>query len=259
MTRALTASLTACLVTLAACWAPPADAKSPPQHLVLNGNKVRVNWNDGDSFKVLDGPDKGLKARLVGFNTLESYGPVHFWGAFHAYELYDIAKASQKLAKSQVWECQTQGDRDGYGRALVVCPEFAKQVVAKGLAHVFVVAGEAPEGLLERQLEAQRDQRGMWAKGVPSEIVTSIHSTSEDGGKGATAYNRACDTRTGLALPFEHATDFQPCDAWCRGASCMVYVPFEVRYGKDRPECLRRGRDNRLVLPPHLRAPLEGH
>jgi hypothetical protein len=48
--------------------------------IVLNGEKVQVNWTDGDSFKIKEGKFKGAGTRLQGFNTLEAYGPVHRWG-----------------------------------------------------------------------------------------------------------------------------------------------------------------------------------
>ena len=78
-----------------------------------------------------------------------------------------------------------------------------------------------------------------------------IHSTLEDRGK-AKSYNRVCDTRTGASTAIDHAAAFEPCDGWCHGGSCMVYVPFEVRYGDKRPECAKRGRDNRFALPDHI-------
>jgi hypothetical protein len=38
----------------------------------------------------------------------------------------------------------------------------------------------------------------------------------------------------------------------------MIYIPYERRYGRrdrDRPACLRRGRETRMTAPRHLRAP----
>ena len=64
----------------------------PASQVFLNGVPTPVFFNDGDSFRILEGPLKGTKARLAGFNTLESYGPVHQWGGWHAKELYAIAK-----------------------------------------------------------------------------------------------------------------------------------------------------------------------
>ncbi|MEE2780038.1 MAG: hypothetical protein VYE15_05925 [Myxococcota bacterium] len=278
-----------------------ASARGGSQHVVLNGERVAVNWSDGDSFRVLRGTRKGQSARLMGYNTLESYGPVHFWGGFHGYQLYDVAKKGTEFARSQEWDCQTQGDQDHYGRILVNCPELTKAMVREGFAHVFsvyapgerdlnlevlraqidtgrslVAKGKEAAGLgkleeasatteklqnrqqveeqLRLQLEAQNHRRGIWRWGIPSHIVTSTHSTDEDG-KRDKAYNRVCDTRTGNSWKVEHQLALSPCDAWCYGGSCMIYVPFQQRYGKKRPECLRRGKANRLQVPPHLGNP----
>lgn len=56
--------------------------------IILNGKPVPVHFNDGDSFRVLAGEFKDAKARLFGYNTLESYGAVHQWGTWDAHELY---------------------------------------------------------------------------------------------------------------------------------------------------------------------------
>ncbi len=231
----------------------PAQAKkkSVPQYVELDGQRERVNWNDGDSFRITKGVKKGVKARLMGYNALESYGPVHFWGAFHAYELYDVTKAATKAAKATEWVCTSDGDVDGYGRILVDCPKLREKMIRDGLAHIFAFEDTADPKLVAMQLEAQNERRGMWAKGIPTHIVTSIHSTDEKPSE-AKSYNRVCDTRTGASFVVEHSAAFKPCDGWCHGGSCMVYVPFEVRYGDQRPECARRGRDNRMALPEHI-------
>ena len=65
--------------------------KDTRQWVFLDGLKTRVVWNDGDSFRVIRGPHNEMRARMAGYNTLESYGPVHFWGSQHAYEFYDNA------------------------------------------------------------------------------------------------------------------------------------------------------------------------
>lgn len=230
--------------------------KTPPQFLYLDGAKERVFWNDGDSFRVLDGPRKGTKARLAGYNTLESYGPVHFWGGFHAYELYHLAKKGMKLARSKTWECRSLGTADGYGRIIVECPELRRDILAQGYAHVFAVGSDPDPELVAIQLKAQDERKGIWAKGIPAQIVTSIHSTLENPGK-PEAYNRVCDTRTGKSWTVKHKVAFKPCDAFCRGGSCMVYVPFKERFGDKRPACTKTQGDlNRLVLPSHLGDPM---
>ena len=132
-------------------------------------------------------------------------------------------------------------------------------MVAKGLAHVFAVSGNPDPKLLAVQIQAQNNRLGMWERTIPSKIVTSIHSAAEtdkEGNKLIQPYNRVCDTRTGRSWKVKHNTVFRPCDSWCSGGSCMVYVPFERRYGKKRPECLRNGRENKLVLPAHLGDPM---
>ena len=244
--------------------APPVEAKRSKKKkkdtsmwVMLDGRKTRVIWNDGDSFRVIRGPHKEMRARLAGYNTLESYGPVHFWGPYHGYDLYDNAKAGTELAKSKVWECQTKDGGGGYGRTLVECPELMAEMLAKGHAHVFAVGGPADPKLVEIQLEAQKNRKGMWKHTIPSTIVTSIHSITEKAGeKDAEVYNRVCDTRTGKSWKVKHKKEFSTCDAWCHGGSCMLFVPFEERYGKKKPECMRKGKLNRLVLPPHLKNPM---
>ena len=249
------------------CLAAPSQAKrrgtakkgkkDTRQWVILDGRKTRVVWNDGDSFRVIRGPHNEMRARLAGYNTLESYGPVHFWGPYHGYDLYDNAKEATVLAKSKVWNCKIQEGSGGYGRALVKCPDLVEAMLTQGLAHVFAVGGKADPKLLAFQREAQNFRRGMWKRSIPSTIVTSIHSTSEkEDEEDKEVYNRVCDTRTGQSWVTKHSVRFEPCDAWCHGGSCMVYVPFELRYGDKRPECLRKGRQNRLGLPPHLRNPM---
>jgi endonuclease YncB( thermonuclease family) len=254
--------LIACIVLVLGCLeSPTADAKrkkSRPQFVELDGLKTRVVWNDGDSFRVIRGRNKEMRARIVAYNTLESYGPVHFWGDFDGWQLYDIAKKGTEMAKGTVWRCESVGDADGYGRRLVSCPDLTDAILRAGLAHVFAIGAPADPAHLEAQREAQNERRGIWRGGIPATIVTSIHSTSEDTeSEDPKAYNRACDTRTGRAYKVEHKAHFDPCDAWCHGASCMLYVPFKLRYGAKRPACLREGKLNRLVLPENLHNPLQ--
>ena len=65
----------------------------------------------------------------------------------------------------------------------VRCPEAAKALISAGLAHVFVVGGEANPALLAAQAEAVAARRGMWAQGVPAGRITSLHSADEAGRK----------------------------------------------------------------------------
>ncbi|MCB9730248.1 MAG: hypothetical protein H6744_18310 [Deltaproteobacteria bacterium] len=258
----LTLALLACAVVLVACAGPGRKHKHPkgrsePQYISLDGRRTRVLWNDGDSFRVLEGPERDMKARLAGYNTLESYGPVHFWGAFHGYQLYDEAKGGQHLARSREWECRTLPGTGGYKRALIQCPELTKEIIAEGLAHVFHVGdGDPDPELMRLQLQAQRERKGIWAKGIPEWVVTSIHSYGEGGDK-RKGYNRVCSTRTGKSAVIEHTAVFETCDAFCWGGSCMIYAPFDVRYGSQaKPDCLHNRPPNKMTAPPHLGFPM---
>jgi len=238
------------------------DRESKKQTILLDGEIERVNWNDGDSFRILKGKREGQKARLVGYNTLESYGPVHFWGEFHGWDLYHIHKKATALAKSETWECTSDGKADGYGRILVTCPELRKRLITEGLAHVYAYKEEPDPELVALQLEAQNERRGMWQKGIPRGIVTSVHSIDEKGGDDddgprTTSYNRVCDTRTGKTFTIEHTAVYKPCDVFCYAGSCLLYIPFDVRYGAKRPECAKgdAGEQNRMDALPHLHQP----
>ena len=63
--------------------------------IVLRGKGIPVLWNDGDTFILLAGPFKGKTARLVGYNTLESYGPVHRWGEWTPEALHHLAYSAR--------------------------------------------------------------------------------------------------------------------------------------------------------------------
>jgi endonuclease YncB( thermonuclease family) len=88
------------IVGLAAAGAPEIEANGA---VVLDGVKVAVHWDDGDTFTVVG---KGTKARLDGFNTLESYGAVHRFGPGED-ALYDLVKKAGKVAMESVWNCTT--------------------------------------------------------------------------------------------------------------------------------------------------------
>lgn len=207
--------------------------------ITLDGERMRVRWSDGDSFKFLDGPHKGAGVRLGRYNTLESYGPAHRWGDWTADELYKLAKSSRYLAAQQVWSCTTAGDKDGYGRLLVDCPDVATAMVEAGHAHIFYLEGEPPEQLLKAQRKARKKKRGMWAKGTPDMIVTSLHSADEK--EDGNAYNRHVDAHTGISTVREHSEVYATCQEVCDGGetgSCMIYVPFKIRY-RNKPDCLK--------------------
>lgn len=204
--------------------------------VLLNGEETKVRWSDGDSFKFKSGPYEGAGVRITGFNTLESYGPVHRWGSWTGAELYEIASSSKNYAASGVWKCSTSGDKDGYGRVLVDCPGAATALIRVGHAHAFSMEGPSSKAFLQAQRQAQRAGRGIWAKGVPTTLVTSLHSVEEGSG-----YNRHVDPASGASTVRNHEETYEVCTEVCEGGeggSCMLYVPFSQRY-RNKPDCLR--------------------
>ena len=192
-----------------------AEAKEPRTKVILNGKLVPVTFNDGDSFRVLSGSYNGAKARLAGYNTLESYGAVHSWGTWTAKELYVIAKMATLFARRGTWECTSDGKLDTYGRMLVVCPELRAELVRLGMAHVMSI-DDAPGDaeLLKLQKEAQDARRGIWAHGVPAFILTSLHSREEDvDGKGT--YNRLISTDDAHSVKWRHDNKYEECSKVC--------------------------------------------
>lgn len=220
---------------------PSADEHDADGSIVLNGERTKVHWSDGDSFDFKSGPYEGQGTRLVGFNTLEAYGPVHRWGSWTREELYEIAKAGAAFAAKEEWECTTQGEPDAYGRVLVDCPKLAREMALEGVGLAYAVRGKPAPRVLDAMHQAQRAKRGMWKKGVPDTILTALHSRDEPGSeKYATAANRVLDTHTGETRLQKHMDSYQECEEVCDGDSCMVYVPFERRY-KNQPNCLVGG------------------
>jgi len=234
------------LLAILLCAAPLASRAAAKRHglpgrILLDGQPTEVRWTDGDSFKVDSGPLKGFGTRLSGYNTLEAFGPVHRIAGMGPVQLEQIAASSAALLAQGTWSCRTEGKRDGYGRALVDCPDAAAALVRAGHAMVYAVDARPDPALLEVQREAQAAARGMWAGGVPPEIVTSLHSAGEKDLKGKAPYDRLCDTRTGATRVRQHRSSYRTCQEVCVGEgplrSCMVYVPFERRYN-NRPDCL---------------------
>lgn len=236
------------LVLLVASSALAKEKKSKPKghsakgSILLNDEQVLVRWTDGDSFKFLSGKYDGKGTRLVGYNTLEAYGPVHRWGEWTAKELFAIAEASSQVAASREWSCTTDGKADGYGRVLVNCPQLAEEMIRQGHGLAYAVEGTSPENLLEAQRDAMKQKRGMWEKGVVKGVITSLHSVGEDGDDSNEPYNRVVDTRTGSALKREHKNKYEMCQEVCEATdgdtSCMTFVPFKRRY-KNKPDCLK--------------------
>lgn len=194
-----------------------AQAEKAQTKVFLNGIPTPVYFNDGDSFKILEGRYKGARARLAGFNTLESYGAVHSWGDWTRKELYHLAKMGTLNAQKGVWHCTSNGDKDGYGRMLWDCPDLIEDQVRKGLAHTLMI-GE--EGALERytaaQLEAMDAKRGIWSHGVPTFVLTSTHSAAEEqDDKKKPTYNRLVSTQDGHSRKWIHNDEYAECFDVC--------------------------------------------
>lgn len=201
------------LVTLTAAGAVHAE---PASRVFLNGVPTPVFFNDGDSFRVLDGVHKGTKARLAGFNTLESFGPVHQWGTWTFKELYVIAKMATLNARRGEWNCESDLKKDTYGRTLWFCKDLAVDQVRKGLAHAMsVTADPARPELLAAQKEAIQNKQGMWAHGAPALVLTSLHSIAEGGGRDGKTYNRVVSSVDGHSEPWIHTSRYGECDKVC--------------------------------------------
>jgi len=205
--------------------------------ILLNRKVTVVRWSDGDSFKFKSGRFKGKGVRLVGYNSLESYGPVHRWGHWTAAELHAISSTTKNLAGATQWKCITDGSKDSYNRVLVDCPGVRQELLRVGHAHLYAFDEEADLSDLKLQREAISSGIGIWAKGTPEHIVTSIHSAAEGRGR-----NRLVSTRTGKTWLNPHQNTYAICQEVCEGpsvsGSCMIYVPYEVRY-RDKPPCLQ--------------------
>lgn len=221
----------------------PTEAE-PASLVFINGTPTAVFFNDGDSFRVLEGPLEGTKARLAGFNTLESHGPVHVWGDWHPKELYAIAKYATLNARRGVWHCESKDmSRDGYGRILFHCPDLRRSQVSNGFAHVMAVGDEAPSPeLLHLQWEAIVHRRGIWAHGVPTFVVTSVHSANE-GYEGKT-YNRIVSPADGFSDKWYHNTVFGECEKACYPAKELPFddalkVASELRADPQVAEAIR--------------------
>lgn len=181
VSRSATAFAVLAALALGLALAPPA-ADAALTRVSVNGVSVPVSFNDGDSFRIQGGEFSGSQCRLAGFNTLESFGPAHWWGDWHPYELYVNAKMATTNGRRGTWHCTTDGTRDGYGRLLLECPDLAISQISQGLAHAMQIDDTfARPEYLRAQQEAIAHRRGMWAHGVPEFVMTSIHSASEGG------------------------------------------------------------------------------
>lgn len=211
--RRTLAALAGAVVSL--CLVSDGQAADARTRVMLNGVATPVVFNDGDSFRVLGGPLTGAKARLSGFNTLESHGPVHQWGTWTAKEMYILAKLATHNARDHVWECTSDGKTDGYGRMLVFCTGLAKEQVRLGLAHAMSIDDKPADAeLLAIQREAIAARRGIWAHGVPDYVLTSLHSAEEDI-EGDGVYNRLVSTKDGHSIKWKHDVKYDECQNIC--------------------------------------------
>lgn len=232
-------SLVVCLLTAFVAKAAPEDTTRVRTQIHLNGTLTTVYFNDGDTFKALDGEFEKSSVRIVGINTLETYGPVHQWANNDPVYLYEVSHLATEVAREGGWHCQTEAGKDTYGRLLATCNDLATALLKAGYAHAYSIdAKPAKRSYQVAQRSAQNKQLGMWQYGVPEYIITSLHSIDE--GESKTAYNRLISTVDGHTEKWSHRESYGICQSVCveDGLSCMIYVPFGQRYGSARPECL---------------------
>lgn len=224
------------LLTCVLCQAGAPEQGGVQATVVVRGRTFDVHWQDGDTLTFLSGPRKGRDARLMGFNTLESYGPVHRWGEWTPGELWELAKGAASAAAAEPWACTLGHGKDAYGRLLLDCPKARRRLIEEGWAHVYAYAEPADPADLQAQREARLERLGIWEKGRPETLITSVNA--EAGGK---VFMRVVSTRTGETSAEHQREDFDVCEEICHGpainGSCMLFVPYSLRYD-NRPECL---------------------
>jgi endonuclease YncB( thermonuclease family) len=209
-------ALAAAAITILASLATAGDAGADAvTRVFINGHPTPVSFNDGDSFRPSDGELMGQQCRLIGYNTLESFGPAHQWGDWHPYELYINAKLATVHARRGTWHCNFDGQFDTYGRAALDCPDLAVDMIRHGYAMAYMVDDHPsrPE-YLRAQREAIRARRGMWAHGVPEFVMTSVHSFDEDRDR-PWHYNRLISTRDGHSESMQHRDTYGECQWVC--------------------------------------------
>lgn len=239
---AVALALAAVLATPRAAEARRGGGRAARGTVVLEGERTKVRWTDGDSFRIEGGRFGGRAARLAGVNTLETFGPVHRLGAAAGPELLAVAKRAAPFAAGTEWRCATDGAQDRYRRLLVSCPDAAEALVSAGYAMVFAVDAPPDARLVAAQRAAQARRAGMWARGAPPLVPTSVHSADEPDLGPRGAYDRVADTRTGATEARPHDRTYRTCEEVCVGEggdrACMTYVPYARRF-RGRPACLR--------------------
>jgi endonuclease YncB( thermonuclease family) len=194
------------------------EAQAQTSLVRLNGVSTPVYYNDGDTFRALAGPLRRRPFRLAGFNTLESYGPTHRWGGWHYKELYVLAKLGTYNARRGFWSCAADpAEKDGYGRLLADCPDLRESQLRRGFAHIMVIDEEPSRTDVLAQREAIVHRRGIWAKGVPSVVLTSLHSADERFDS-TNNYNRLVSPLDGYAgdeIKWRHQENYSECQEVC--------------------------------------------
>ncbi|MBH1988690.1 MAG: nuclease [Myxococcaceae bacterium] len=208
-----------------------------PTKLYLDSKPIQVYFNDGDTFHYLSNGAR-ISARLTGYNTLESFGPIHQWGQWTPEELFGIAKAATQEARKGSWYCHSGSHSDTYGRQLVSCPDLAKHLIDRGLAHVMLINSTERSPLLSFQAQAIQNQLGFWKKGVPAYVLSSVHSADESHRR---AYDRLVSTQTGRSFLIVHNRTYSPCQkvqhtlSASEYSSSMVYLLSNQRYRASNP------------------------
>ncbi len=218
------------------------EAPKKTTQVTLNGTLMSAYFNDGDTFKILDGSMKNTRVRIEGYNTLETYGPVHEWKGNDTSYLYGLSKEATSHVEMGQWNCKTNNKKDRYGRMLATCDDLALSLISAGLAHAYSVDAEpANRKYITAQRKAKNAKLGIWKHGVPEFIISSLHSADEGAQQ---PYNRLVSTLDGHSKKWAHKKSYDICQKICLDdeASCMVYVPFTQRYGSERPDCLRQQR-----------------
>ena len=196
--------------------------------VAVNGVLVPVSFNDGDSFRLQAGHFKGLQSRLSGYNTLESFGSVHQWGTWTEHELYVLAKQATLTARRGQWHCEGDGKTDTYGRLLLWCKDLALTLVGEGLAQVYSVDDKPGDpDLVLAQDAAMRANKGIWAHGVPRNIMTSLHSKEEGGDKNGVTSNRLVSTRDGRSSKMLHNDTYKECQKVCAQVPVLADADIE--------------------------------
>lgn len=206
--------------------------------ITIDDIEVPAYFNDGDTFKILEGKNKGSSVRIAGFNSLETYGPVHGWKKNTPSYLFDVANMATVEAQKGGWTCDLESGKDAYGRLLAVCDDLALALISKGLAHAYSIdSNPAKMTYVNAQKKAQKSKLGMWKGGVPELLITSLHSVDEGANN---TYNRMISAVDGHNETWKHEESYGTCENVCleQDNSCMIYVPFGQRYGKSKPECL---------------------